>query len=192
MSLVRWDRLACIGQHEAKPDSVLTLSNGENEMTIFIRTFAAIAAGAVITTSAFAQSASDLRGTASLSAIRNEPSTKLIAEDAQQQARDLLTGARSHQSTINRESQALAVGDNDAASIDPQEQARRLILGTPKVGHVEQRTMGLTLVEWPSTKRRAHSDPQELARRMILGAETANTPMRTRSASAELGVDSRR
>jgi len=49
-------------------------------MTMFIKTLATVAAGAVITSSAFAQSARDIRGPTPLVAIQNEPPVKLIVD----------------------------------------------------------------------------------------------------------------
>jgi hypothetical protein len=49
-------------------------------MTMLIKTLAALAAGTVLTTSAFAQSARDVRGGSPYVAIENEPSPKLIVD----------------------------------------------------------------------------------------------------------------
>lgn len=49
-------------------------------MPTLIRTLAAVAAGTLITTSAFAQSARDIRGPTPLVAIQNEPPAKLIVD----------------------------------------------------------------------------------------------------------------
>src|SRR5271154_2998245 len=49
-------------------------------MTMLIRTLAALAAGALITSSAFAQSAKDILGPTPLVAIQNEPPAKLIVD----------------------------------------------------------------------------------------------------------------
>ncbi|HEX2283943.1 MAG TPA: DUF6130 family protein [Mycobacterium sp.] len=50
----------------------------ENAMTMLIKTLAAVAAGTVLATSAFAQSAREVRGPPQLVAIENEPAPKLI------------------------------------------------------------------------------------------------------------------
>jgi hypothetical protein len=50
------------------------------KMTTLIRTLAAVVAGAVTSTSAFAQSARDIRGPTPLVAIQNEPPAKLIVD----------------------------------------------------------------------------------------------------------------
>jgi Family of unknown function (DUF6130) len=47
-------------------------------MTMLIKTLAAVAAGAVLATSAFAQSATEVPGASPLVAIENEPAPKLI------------------------------------------------------------------------------------------------------------------
>ena len=49
-------------------------------MTMLIRTLAAVACGAVLATSAFAQSAKDVRGASPYVAIENEPAPKLIVD----------------------------------------------------------------------------------------------------------------
>src|SRR5271170_2860733 len=49
-------------------------------MTMLIRTLAALAAGALITSSAFAQSAKDILGPTPLVAIQNEPPARLIVD----------------------------------------------------------------------------------------------------------------
>jgi len=50
-------------------------------MTMLIKSFAAVAAGAVLTTSAFAQSAREIRGASPYVAIENEPAPRLIVDD---------------------------------------------------------------------------------------------------------------
>ena len=49
-------------------------------MTMLIRTLAALAAGTMLATSAFAQSARDVRGGSPYVAIENEPAPKLIVD----------------------------------------------------------------------------------------------------------------
>ncbi len=51
-----------------------------NAMTLLITTLAAVAAGAVLATSAFAQSARDVRGASPFETIENEPAPKLIVD----------------------------------------------------------------------------------------------------------------
>jgi Family of unknown function (DUF6130) len=49
-------------------------------MTLFIKTLAAVAAGTMLATSAFAQSARDVRGASPFETIENEPAAKLILD----------------------------------------------------------------------------------------------------------------
>jgi hypothetical protein len=49
-------------------------------MTMLIKTLAAVAAGTVLATSAFAQSAREIRGASPYVAIENEPAPKLIVD----------------------------------------------------------------------------------------------------------------
>jgi hypothetical protein len=107
--------------------------------------------------------------------------------DAQQSARDLLTGEVNRQMAIAHNSPRPPVGKHWALNIDPQEQARRLILGTPNVCGVADPTVAPALAESTRAKSRIYTDPQELARRMILGAEAAKTPRQGRSALAVRG-----
>ena len=50
-------------------------------MTMLIKALAALAAGTALTTSAFAQSAREIRGASPYVAIENEPAPKLIVDD---------------------------------------------------------------------------------------------------------------
>ena len=49
-------------------------------MTLLIKTLAAVAAGTMLTTSAFAESAREIRGASPYVAIENEPAPKLIVD----------------------------------------------------------------------------------------------------------------
>jgi hypothetical protein len=49
-------------------------------MTLLIKTLAAVAAGTVLATSAFAQSAREIRGASPYDTIENEPAPKLIVD----------------------------------------------------------------------------------------------------------------
>jgi hypothetical protein len=51
-----------------------------NAMTMLIKTLAAVAAGTMLATSAFAQSAGEARGASQFVAIENEPAPKLIVD----------------------------------------------------------------------------------------------------------------
>src|SRR5262245_61440006 len=52
----------------------------ENAMTMSIKTISAVAAGTMLATSAFAQSAKEVRGASPYAAIENEPAPKLIVD----------------------------------------------------------------------------------------------------------------
>ena len=95
------------------------------------------------------------------------------AGDAQTQARELVSqtiGGRS----VAAQSNALADGTSLAA-LDPQEQARRVLLGARSAGgEAEVAAPRYAKSTSPAGvvgqgQRRAHSDAQEMARRMILG-----------------------
>jgi hypothetical protein len=94
------------------------------------------------------------------------------AGDAQTQARELIS-----QTTVGRsvaaQSNALPDGGTSLAAQDPQEQARRVLLGTQGAGG-EVAAPRYAKSTSPSGvagrgHRGAHSDAQEMARRMILG-----------------------
>ena len=96
------------------------------------------------------------------------------AGDAQTQARELLTqttGTRSVAAGFN----ALPDGETSLAARDPQEQARRGILGTQSAGGsakvaAPRYAKSTSVAEVAGREhRRAYSDAQEMARRMILG-----------------------
>jgi len=160
-------------------------------MIPLIRMIAVITAGTVIVTSAFAQTTTEMSASTSLIAVRSgmtrKPTVKL--EDAQQQARDLLTGAVRHEQAQAYRSPSLSA-ENRGSRIDPQEQARRLLLGTPDGGKVARVTSKGD--KSPSANSAAYSDPQKLAQRMILGAEAATISAQTRSALATMEADSQR
>ena len=64
----------------ARDRGILHSFKGENAMTLLIKTLAAVAAGTVLATSAFAQSAREVRGSTPYLAIENEPPPKLIVD----------------------------------------------------------------------------------------------------------------
>jgi hypothetical protein len=113
------------------------------------------------------------------------------AADAQQQAKDLLTGAVNTLNTMPYRSPSIAVGEHWVPNIDPQECARRMILGMPNVGATGP-TVVPSFAQLTPDNRRTYLDPQELARRMVLGDEAVKTPNAKRSASMAQGVDSAR
>jgi hypothetical protein len=96
------------------------------------------------------------------------------AGDAQTQARELVsqtTGGRS----VAAQSNALPGGGTSLAALDPQEQARRVLLGARSAGgEAEVAAPRYAKSTSPAGvvgrgHSRAHSDAQEMARRMILG-----------------------
>ena len=94
------------------------------------------------------------------------------AEDAQQQARDLLTGAVNRQETMAYKSPSIVVSEYSVSNIDPQENARRLILGMPNIGGAGPMIVPKVAESTPDN-RRTYPDAQELARRMVLGDAVA-------------------
>ncbi len=103
-----------------------------------------------------------------------QSNTLLAAEyaaDPQLQARDLLTGTARNRSTAD-ESPAVPIDGDAAPVVDAQEQARRMILGTPTRGTIDSPVAAETSKELRAeseTGRHRYVDPQELAQRMILG-----------------------
>lgn len=86
--------------------------------------------------------------------------------DAQTQARDLLSGTVGGRAKTIARSPAIAGEAHRTPTLDPQEQARRLILGHPNF-----RDAANPPVAPPSTARdrlNRYSDPQKLAQQMIL------------------------
>jgi hypothetical protein len=95
-----------------------------------------------------------------------------LAGDAQRQARDLLSGTTASPPTAVAESNVVADGGAYPSALDPQEQARQVILGTRSFGAKPRVTTAPdTKTTSPSglVARRADADAQEQARRMILG-----------------------
>jgi hypothetical protein len=96
------------------------------------------------------------------------------AGDAQTQARELVSQTTAGRS-VAAQPNALSNGGTSLAALDPQEQARRVLLGTPSAGgqaevaapRYAKSTSPVGVVG--RDHRRAHSDAQEMARRMILG-----------------------
>jgi hypothetical protein len=90
--------------------------------------------------------------------------------DPQALARDLLSGNFGERSKSVQIAPSVSV-DTHVSNVEPQEQARQLILGKPSGGRVASPIIGadakLTSVRGV---RRAEADPQDAARRMLLGA----------------------
>jgi hypothetical protein len=100
--------------------------------------------------------------------------TAARAGDAQSQARELLSQTTAGRA-VAAQSNTLADGETSPAVLDPQEQARRVLLGTPNAGG-EAKVAGPRYAQSTSAAgvagrgdRRVHSDAQEMARRVILG-----------------------
>jgi hypothetical protein len=113
------------------------------------------------------------------------------AVDAQMQARDLLSGTVGGRAKTIDESPANTADGQQTSNVDPQEQARRLILGQPNVDGTHDRAAALeskvnaTPAGSARTDHGPYSDPQESARRMILGhgASGSAAPALKRSVS---------
>jgi len=102
--------------------------------------------------------------------------------DAQAQARDLLSGTVGGRAKVIDESPAISADGHPTPTLspqptlDPQEQARQLILGKPNLGRITGRAaaLGPQLNETSAVStrddHRTYADPQESARRMILGS----------------------
>jgi len=96
------------------------------------------------------------------------------AGDAQLQARDLLSGTVDGLPKTFARS-AVLPAEGEQTRLDPQEQARQLILGKPTVGGKTRlaRRVGAKRETTQAALQRGHRggyvDPQEAARRMILG-----------------------
>jgi hypothetical protein len=100
--------------------------------------------------------------------------TTARAGDAQTQARELVSQTTAGRS-VAAQSNAVPDGGTSLPALDPQEQARRVLLGTPSAGG-EAEVAAPRYAKSTSAAgvvgrgdRRAHSDAQEMARRMILG-----------------------
>jgi hypothetical protein len=111
--------------------------------------------------------------------------------DALMQARDLLSGTVGGQAKTIDKSVSNPADSDQASNVDPQDQARQLILGKANLGKTNGRAVALepTMNAAPALSTqgnsRTYTDPQESARRMILGkaATDTATPALTHSAS---------
>jgi hypothetical protein len=103
------------------------------------------------------------------------------ASDAQTQARDLLSGTVGGLTKTIGESFGISSNSNMALNLDPQGQARRLILAKPNVSGIAGRAHGVdpkkpTLpVAFTRSRGSTYADPQEAARRMIVGSKPGDT-----------------
>jgi hypothetical protein len=117
-------------------------------------------------------------------AILLHPNNSLAAEyvgDAQIQARDLLSGTVGGQARTADKSLPKSADGDQTSNVDPQDQARQLILGKTNFGKANGRAVALepkmNATPALSTKGnpRTYPDPQESARRMILGRAPSDT-----------------
>ena len=98
--------------------------------------------------------------------------------DAQTQARDLLSGTVGGRSKIVDVSSTIPTDDRHALNLDPQEQARGLILGKSNFAGTARRAVSLDSkteaipVSSAQGIRRADAGGQKLAQRMIIGRGT--------------------
>jgi hypothetical protein len=118
--------------------------------------------------------------------------------DAQMQAGDLLSGTIGGRAKIVDAPRAIPSAGDQASSLDPQEQARQLILGKPNLRGTNGRPIDLesqvNATPAVSTRgdHRTHADPQESARRMILGAGAGGIAARALGRSVSLTQDALR
>ena len=95
--------------------------------------------------------------------------------DAQMQARDLLSGTVGGRAKTVDKTPAITADGYRTPNLEPQEQARQLILGKPTFGGVAGSKVTIdsktkvTQAVSARGKRRGYSDPQKSAQRMILG-----------------------
>jgi hypothetical protein len=113
-------------------------------------------------------------------AILLHPNNLLAAEyvsDPQIQARDLLSGTVGGRAKTVDQSLPKSTDGDPTSNLDPQDQARQLILGQANLGKSNGRPVALepTMKGTPGLSTQGNSnprtgrDPQDLARRMILG-----------------------
>jgi hypothetical protein len=89
-----------------------------------------------------------------------------VIGDAQMQARDLLSRTVTGRSITAHVPAAMPADNTHAFNVEPQEQARQLILGKPAGDRVADRRIGSDF-EMQLAARRAEVDPQEAARRLL-------------------------
>lgn len=96
------------------------------------------------------------------------------AGDAQQQARDLLSGTATNGLAGSMDKLSVVAAESHSrGDRNPQEQARQMILGTAHYGSVAGTAVASTPAVPARTNHRTYSDPQERARRLLL-AQAAN------------------
>jgi hypothetical protein len=112
--------------------------------------------------------------------------------DAQMQAGDLLTGTVEGAKAIDS-SPVISPDLRQQSYPEPQDQARRLLLGKPSFQGPANRKAAarskITAAAPASARRKdgVHTDPQELARRMILGeGDSGKESVRVRVSTIQL------
>jgi hypothetical protein len=103
--------------------------------------------------------------------------------DAQQQARDLLSSTANGLAGSIDKLPAVAADGHSRGDLDPQEQARQMILGTAHYGSVAGTAVASTPAVPARTNHRTYSDPQERARRLLLGQAASEIVSSKRSAA---------
>ena len=117
------------------------------------------------------------------------------AGDAQLQARDLLSGTVGGRARVVDASPASGADGVRAPGLDPQEQARQLILGKPISSRIKGPVAALATdtpaapLQSTQGAHRTYADPQESARRMILGSRASGTASPALKHSASLSQD---
>jgi hypothetical protein len=104
------------------------------------------------------------------------------AGDAQQQARDLLSGTANGLAGSIDKLPAVVADGHSRGDHDPQEQARQMILGTASYGSVAGTAVASTPAVPARTNHRTYSDPQERARRLLLAQASSEIVSSERSA----------
>jgi hypothetical protein len=102
--------------------------------------------------------------------------------DAQQQARDLLSGTANGLARSIGKLAAAAADGRSRGDLAPQEQARQMILGSAHYGSVASTAVASTPAVPARTNHRTYSDPQERARRLLLGQAASEIVSSERSA----------
>jgi hypothetical protein len=103
--------------------------------------------------------------------------------DAQQQARDLLLGTTNGLARPIAKFPTVATDGHSTAYLDPQEQARQIILGTSHRGSVVAGAAASTPAVSTRSNHQTYSDPQETARRLLLGQTVSEIVSAERSAA---------
>lgn len=104
------------------------------------------------------------------------------AGDAQRQARDLLFSTANGLAGSIDKTPVVAAYGHSRGDLDPQEQARQMILGTARHDSVAGTAVASTPAVPARTNHRTYSDPQERARPLLLGQTASEIVSSERSA----------